>query len=112
MDEVTRGDVWSLHDLVKEYGRALVTRVLADGFGIVLLLPEWSNDAIHEAIIECRFLPLDESLALVAKPVIPDEYFGHGAPGALDFQTDWRVLRPYASDDPKAVAEVPRLHAE
>ena len=112
MDEVTCGDVWSLHDLVEEYGRPLVTRVLADGFGVVLLLPEWSNDAIREAIFDCRFLPLDEALALVAKPVIPDEYHGHGAPGALDFQTDWRVLRPYASDDREAVAEVRRLHAE
>jgi hypothetical protein len=112
MDEVTCGDVWSLHDVVEEYGRPLVTRVLADGFGVVLLLPEGSNEAVQEAITECRFLPLDEALALVAKRVIPDEYRGHGAPGALDFQTDWRLLRPYASDNPEAVAEVRRLHAE
>jgi hypothetical protein len=112
MDAVTCGEVWNLHDLVEEYGRPLVTRVLTDGFGVLLLLPEWSNDAIHKAIADCQFLPLEETLAVVAEPAIPDEYWGHGAPWALDFQTDWRVLRPYASDDPEAIAEVRRLHAE
>jgi len=112
MDEVTCGDVWSLRDLVDEHGRPLVTRVLADGFGVLLRLPEWSDDAIREAIADCQFLPLEETLAVVAEPVISDEYRGHSAPGALDFQTDWRLLRPYASDDPEAVAEVRRVHAE
>jgi hypothetical protein len=111
MDQVTRGDVWSLHDLVEEYGRPLVTRVLADGFGVILAVDEWSEEAIREALIECRFLPLDETLTLV-ETVIPDGYWGHEAPGALDFQTDWKILRPYASDDPEAIAEVRRLHAE
>jgi hypothetical protein len=112
MDEVTCGDVWNLRVLVEDHGRPLVTRVLADGFGVVLVLPEWSNEAIREAIAECRFLPLDETLALVEKPVIPEEFRGHAAPGALDFQTDGPLLRRYASDDPEAVAEVRRLHAE
>ena len=81
MDEVTRGDVWSLRDLVDEHGRPLVTRVLADGFGVLLRLPEWSDEAIREAIADCQFLPLEETLAVVAEPVIPDEYRGHSAPG-------------------------------
>jgi hypothetical protein len=113
MDEVTNGTTWLLRDLVEDYGRPLVGRVLADGFGVVFFIPDpWSNEAIDEALAECRFLSRDDMLALVEAPAVSHEYRGHAAPGALDFQTDWKILRPYASDDPDAVAEVRRLHAE
>ncbi len=112
MDQVTCGAVWRLEDLVEEFGRPLVTRVLADGFGVILDVQEWDLDAVDDALFECKFLPVEEALALVEQAVIPTECWGHAAPGALDFQPDWRLLRPYASDDPEAVAEVRRRHAE
>lgn len=108
---VTEGTFWPLRDLVEDHGRPLVARVLADGFGVVFVVPEESGD-VSSAFFECQFLSLDETLGVVEEPVIPHGYWCHEAPGALDPQMDGKLLRRYASDDPEAVAEVRRVHAE
>jgi hypothetical protein len=109
LGRLTGGTPRPLRDLVEEHGRPLVSRVLADGFLVIFPVPD---DDPQEAYFNCHFLAPNDALVVVEKPVIPDEYWCHEAPGALDPQVDHKLLRPYASDDPEAVNEVRRRHAE
>ena len=108
LGRLTEGTPQPLRDLVAEHGRPLVSRVLADGF-LVVLAP---GGEPQETYFNCEFLSLEDALAVVEKPLVPDECWCHEAPGALDPQVDHTLLRPYASDDPDAITEVRRLHAE
>jgi hypothetical protein len=115
IDDVTGGVVQDVRYLVDVYGSAAVARVIGDGFGVVFLVsgsdPEY-HEAVQRALNECRVLTTEDAVALVRTPLIPPDYRIHQAPGAFDLEDEPNLLFRYAADDPEAVAEVRRQHAE
>jgi hypothetical protein len=112
-DDVTGGQVLHLSDLVDDCGSNLVSRVIADGFGAVVHLQNWTDDfheRIREALRAQRFIPTQEALRVISQKPIPLDYFTHQAPGALGLEDEPNLIFRYAADDPEAIAEVRSRH--
>jgi len=115
IEDVTGGAVLNLGDLVDDCGPTLVSRVIADGFGAVVYVPNWPDkfqDRIDQALRSQRFIPTEEALVLISQPPISPDYFTHQAPGAFELEDEPNLIFRYAADDPDAIAEVRRRHIE
>ena len=96
--------------VVDYYGKELAERVIRDGFaGVVRAGPD---DDVHELLWEHRFLPTEEALRIVGLKRISSRYQIAQMPGAIGLEDDANLVVRYARDDPDAVAEVRRRHAE
>ena len=99
------GIVMSLRSTVDDWGREHTKRVIADGFAVIR--PEGAD------LDDGNFLDVEAANAVIDHLRKTDNYVIIAGPwAAIGPEDDPDLIRRYAADDPEAVAEVRRRHAE
>lgn len=106
------GMVWPLKDLTDHRGREQVGRVVADGFAVVRNTRDTLPDDGYD---NANFLPTEDALVLLhhlRKREWDDYRILAGPWGAIHREDEPDLISRYAADDPEAVSEVRRRHAD
>jgi hypothetical protein len=106
IEELTdSGLVWPLAQVVGEWGRELPARVITDGFAVV----RRGGDDLDDD----SFLPIDDAVVVLHHLRKGDDYvIAEGPWGPICPEDEPELISLYAADEPKAVTEVRRRHAE
>ena len=99
------GMVMSPQSTIDYWGREHTKRVLADGFAVIRRGGADLDDA--------NFLDAEEAHVVIDHLRKTDDYANIEGPWApIGPEDEFDLIRRYAADDPEAVAEVRRRHAE
>jgi hypothetical protein len=94
--------------VLDHWGRERAPRLITDGFVVV----RRARNAL-EGLDPATFLPSDEALTLMHHLRKTDDYVITDAPYAgICLEDEPDLIFRYAADDPDAIAEVRRTHAE
>jgi hypothetical protein len=106
------GTVWPLKSLIDNWGREQVGRVVADGFAVVRKTRDTLPDDGYD---NASFLPTEDALVLLhhlRKREWDDYRILAGPWGPIHREDEPDLISSYAADDPEAVSEIRRRHAD
>jgi hypothetical protein len=102
--------VIGLRGVVDGYGKDRSARVIRDGFAGVIRLAE--QDDIFHITPDEHFLRTKEAVRVIGLRRISWRYMVAQTPAAIALEDEPNLVFKYAADDPEAITEVRRRHAE